>query len=172
MKRAATGLHDTRTGQNMKDEDAAKAYDAVWAFVASAEQALPLLRKRLRPVPRPDTKIVTRLIADLDSDNFDVRQHAMKELSKLGDVVIPDALYSWRWSRRAPFTPTSRKTTSPRSAFWKNAGSRFASARQRPSTRQATELRNLFSNSVKAKMVKFTDRGSWRVWLVFASARR
>jgi dipeptidyl aminopeptidase/acylaminoacyl peptidase len=74
----------------LKDEDAAKAYDAVWRLVASAEQALPLLRKHLRPVPRPDTKIVTQLIADLDSDNFDVRQHAMKELSKLGDVIIPD----------------------------------------------------------------------------------
>jgi RNA polymerase sigma factor (sigma-70 family) len=73
----------------LMDEDAAKAYDAVWMLSASAEQAVPILAKHLRPVPRPDAKIVSQLIADLDSDNFSVRQRAMKELSKFGDAITP-----------------------------------------------------------------------------------
>jgi hypothetical protein len=73
----------------LTDEDAAKAYDAVWMLVASAERAVPFLREHLPPAPRPDPTTVTRLIADLDSDNFNVRQRAMKELSKLGDAIAP-----------------------------------------------------------------------------------
>ncbi|HTU92216.1 MAG TPA: sigma-70 family RNA polymerase sigma factor [Gemmataceae bacterium] len=73
----------------MANEDAAKAYDAVWALVAAPEQAVALLQKHLPLVPRPDAKTVARLIADLDSDNFMVRQKATEELSKLGDAIAP-----------------------------------------------------------------------------------
>jgi HEAT repeat protein len=41
-------------------------------------------------VPRPDAKTIARLIADLDSDDFMVRQKATEELSKLGDAIAPD----------------------------------------------------------------------------------
>jgi RNA polymerase sigma factor (sigma-70 family) len=70
-------------------EDATKAYDAVWMLVASAEQAVPFLQKHLRPVPRPDAKVVARLIADLDSNDFPVRDKATEELGKLGDAAAP-----------------------------------------------------------------------------------
>jgi len=73
----------------LSNEDAAKAYDAVWALVAAPEQAVPLLQKHLPPVPRPDAKTVAHLIADLDSDHFMVRQKATEELSKLGDAITP-----------------------------------------------------------------------------------
>jgi hypothetical protein len=73
----------------LANEDAAKAYDAVWMLVASGEQSVPSLQKHLRPVSRPDAEMVSRLIADLDSDYFNVRQHAMEELSKLGDTITP-----------------------------------------------------------------------------------
>jgi RNA polymerase sigma factor (sigma-70 family) len=72
------------------DEDTAKAYDAVWKLVAAPEQAVPFLQKHLPPVPRPDAQAVARLIADLDSDEFPVRQKATKELAKLGDAIAPD----------------------------------------------------------------------------------
>ncbi|MHB1424185.1 MAG: sigma-70 family RNA polymerase sigma factor [Gemmataceae bacterium] len=74
---------------SLANEDAAKAYDAVWALVAAPEQAVPFLQKHLPPVPRPDAKIVSRLIAELDSDEFVVRQKATDELSKLGDAIAP-----------------------------------------------------------------------------------
>jgi WD40 repeat protein len=69
--------------------DASKAYDAVWQLVAAPEQAIPFLRKHLPPVPRPDAKAVARWIADLDSEDFTVRQKATDELSKLGDTIAP-----------------------------------------------------------------------------------
>lgn len=74
---------------DLANEDAAKAYDAVWALVAAPEQAVPFLEKHLPPVPRPDEKTVALLIADLDSDDFNVRQNATEELSKLGDAITP-----------------------------------------------------------------------------------
>ncbi|SRR5579883_939430 len=72
---------------DLTNEDAAKAYDAVWRFIAAPEQAVPFLRKHLSPVPRPDAKAIARWIADLDSDDFAVRQKAMEELNKLGRTV-------------------------------------------------------------------------------------
>ncbi|MGH7222681.1 MAG: WD40 repeat domain-containing protein, partial [Gemmataceae bacterium] len=65
------------------------AYDALWSFVAAPEQAVPLLRMHLRPAPRTDAKIVARLIADLDSNDFTIRQKATEELSKLGGAAAP-----------------------------------------------------------------------------------
>ncbi len=73
----------------LMNEDAAKAYDAVWSFVAAGEEAVPFLQKHLPPIPRPDAKLVARLIADLDSNDFSVRDKATEELSKLGDAAAP-----------------------------------------------------------------------------------
>lgn len=73
----------------LANEDAAKAYDAVWRLVAAPEQAVPFLREHLPPVPRPDAKAVARWIADLDSDDFMARQKATEEMGKLGDAIAP-----------------------------------------------------------------------------------
>lgn len=71
----------------LKNEDSARAYDAVWALVADAQQAVPFLQKHLPPVPRADAKTIARLIADLDSDDYQARQKAAEELGKYGDAV-------------------------------------------------------------------------------------
>jgi RNA polymerase sigma factor (sigma-70 family) len=73
----------------LANDDAAKAYDAVWTLAAAPEQAVPFLKKHLPPAPRPDDQAVARWIADLDSDSFMVRQNASKELAKLGDTLTP-----------------------------------------------------------------------------------
>jgi WD40 repeat protein len=73
----------------LANDDAAKAYDAVWALAAAPEQAVPFLRKRLPPVPIPDANLVARHIAELDSDDFATRQRAAEELSKYGDAITP-----------------------------------------------------------------------------------
>jgi RNA polymerase sigma factor (sigma-70 family) len=73
----------------LANEDAAKAYDAVWTLAAAPEQAVPFLRKKLPPLPLSNTKRIARLIADLDSDVFNVRELATKELSKLSMVAAP-----------------------------------------------------------------------------------
>jgi hypothetical protein len=71
----------------LANEDAAKAYDAVWTLVAAPEQAVPFLCKHLPPLPRPEAKTVARLIADLDSNDFREREKVVEELSKLGDAA-------------------------------------------------------------------------------------
>ena len=70
-------------------EDAAKAYRAVWTLAVSTGQAIELLEGRLRPTPVRDPKRVARLIADLDSDEFETREAAMKELAKAGPGAAP-----------------------------------------------------------------------------------
>jgi hypothetical protein len=74
---------------DLANEDAAKAYDALWRLAAVPEQAVPFLRQHMPPVPRPDAKALARWIADLDSEDFMVRQKATDELSKLGDAITP-----------------------------------------------------------------------------------
>jgi RNA polymerase sigma factor (sigma-70 family) len=70
-------------------DDAARAYRAAGRLAADPTQAVVLLRERLRPVLPPDARRIARLIADLDSEIFAVRDGAVKELARLGDVAAP-----------------------------------------------------------------------------------
>jgi hypothetical protein len=68
---------------------APRAYHAIWNLVAAPDKALPLLGERLRPVPAADPQHLARLIADLDSNQFTVREEATRELAKLGEQAAP-----------------------------------------------------------------------------------
>lgn len=69
-------------------DDAAKAQRAVWQLIAAPEQSVRFLQARLRPVPSSVTpEQIGRLIADLDSARFLVREKATAELEKLGDLA-------------------------------------------------------------------------------------
>ena len=74
---------------DLMSEDAAKAYEVVWRLIVAPEQAVAFLRKHLPPVPRPDDKRVQRLLVDLGSDEFAVRQRATDELAVLGEAIAP-----------------------------------------------------------------------------------
>jgi hypothetical protein len=69
-------------------EDAAAAYRAVQALSADPARSIPYLRQRLHPVAAIDDKHLTRLITDLDSDHFEVRDRATKDLEKLGEQAV------------------------------------------------------------------------------------
>jgi hypothetical protein len=69
--------------------DAALAYQAMCILRASPRQAVPLLEKHLKPVPRPDAKRIAEALRNLDSDRFTVRNQAAKELEDLGEAVEP-----------------------------------------------------------------------------------
>ena len=58
-------------------------------FDRRAEQTLPLLREYLRPLPAANPKETARRLADLDGDDFDVREKAEKELREQGKLVEP-----------------------------------------------------------------------------------
>jgi WD40 repeat protein len=74
---------------DLANEDAAKAYRSGWTLIAAAEQTIPFLRARLQPATAPDPKRLSRLLADLDSDQFPVRVKAQEELEKLGEAAEP-----------------------------------------------------------------------------------
>src|SRR6185503_19962498 len=67
--------------------DAAAAYRAIGKLSASPQQSVPFLTERLKAQPTPDPRRIARLIADLDSGRFKVRQQATLELERLGPGV-------------------------------------------------------------------------------------
>jgi hypothetical protein len=69
--------------------DAARAHRALWALAAAPGQAVSMFREQLRPVIAADPERVARLLADLDSDDFAVRDKATKQLQKMGEAALP-----------------------------------------------------------------------------------
>jgi WD40 repeat protein len=82
-------------------ETATTADRAGWVLAAAPGQAVPLLRERLRPVPAPDRQRVARLVADLDREDFAVRDRATRELARLGELARP-ALAKAQAARPSP----------------------------------------------------------------------
>jgi hypothetical protein len=68
--------------------DAEAAYQAIRRLAASPTDMLPYLDKQLKPVVGADARRVARLIADLDSEQFAVRERAFKELEGLGETAF------------------------------------------------------------------------------------
>jgi hypothetical protein len=71
----------------LTDKDAAKGVQAC-AELYGAKKVVPFLKENLKAdklkLPKADDKKVAKLIEDLDSDSFDVRENAEAELVKLG----------------------------------------------------------------------------------------
>jgi WD40 repeat protein len=74
---------------DLAGEDAARAYRAIQVLTAVPEQSVPFLREQVRPVPAADPKHLARLIAGLDAKQFSEREHATRELEKLGRLARP-----------------------------------------------------------------------------------
>lgn len=75
--------------QELASKDASKAYHAFCRLVANRKQTPSLVRSHVQPVPAAWGQRVNRLVADLQSDEFPVRQMAEKELEQLGARVVP-----------------------------------------------------------------------------------
>jgi WD40 repeat protein len=65
--------------------DARKARRAMWKLVADPDRSVAFLKKHVLAIPSLDGEKVARLVADLDSDDFDKREAADEELAKLGE---------------------------------------------------------------------------------------
>jgi WD40 repeat protein len=63
--------------------DGIKSWRAAGALIAAAKQAVPLLKMRL-PAETVDEKRLARLLTEVDSDVFAVREKATDELAELG----------------------------------------------------------------------------------------
>jgi WD40 repeat protein len=76
--------------EDLAGEDACPAYAAIGDLAAVHEQAVPFLKARLQPAVAAATDPqVGRLIADLDDDQFGVRERATRELARLGRLARP-----------------------------------------------------------------------------------
>jgi hypothetical protein len=69
--------------------EARKAHRAIWTLAAAPAQAVPFLADHLRPVAGVDAKRVEKLLADLDSERFAVREAAARELTEMGQQIEP-----------------------------------------------------------------------------------
>ncbi len=74
---------------DLASSDARKAHAAIWALVAAPQQAVPLLRDRLRPVPAVPADKLKQLLADLDSNQFARREAASRQLADLEAMAEP-----------------------------------------------------------------------------------
>jgi RNA polymerase sigma factor (sigma-70 family) len=70
-------------------KDAPRAFHARWALASAPEKAMPLLTKHLHPARPADPQRLRQLVADLESEQFTVREKAQEELAKLGDLAEP-----------------------------------------------------------------------------------
>jgi WD40 repeat protein len=75
--------------QDLESENAVSAFNAVCALAAVPDKAVPYLKEHLRPAVAVDAATVNRLIAGLDSEQFEVRKKANEELAKLGEAAVP-----------------------------------------------------------------------------------
>jgi hypothetical protein len=75
--------------EELAGADAARAYIAVRRLSAVPYAALSVLRTKLKPAPEVDAKTIRRLLAELDSNVFAVRQKAFEQLDDLGELAAP-----------------------------------------------------------------------------------
>jgi RNA polymerase sigma factor (sigma-70 family) len=80
--------------------DAVQAYDAVWSLTAAPGAAVRILRERLRSAPAATGEQMKRLIADLDSRSFAVREKATRELRGWARSRSPRCGRRWRVTHR------------------------------------------------------------------------
>ncbi len=71
------------------DAGTKKAHQGIAALIRSPQLAVPFLKERVKPVPRPDQKRIDQALVDLDSRNFRTREKAAKELEQLGQLAVP-----------------------------------------------------------------------------------
>jgi dipeptidyl aminopeptidase/acylaminoacyl peptidase len=80
-----TGKEMDALWADLGGDDARKAYAALRTLRAAPADSLPYLSDRLKPKPAgADAKKIADLIAALDSDDFDTREKATKDLEGLG----------------------------------------------------------------------------------------
>jgi RNA polymerase sigma factor (sigma-70 family) len=74
---------------DLADADAAKAWEAVDRLAAAPKEALAFLRGRVKPYPTAAADVTRKLLADLDSDSFEIREAAVKRMKELGPQAEP-----------------------------------------------------------------------------------
>jgi WD40 repeat protein len=75
--------------RDLSGADAGRAYRAMTTLHADGMESVRFLKERLKAVPATDARQIARWVADLDADDFEVRQKATAALAKLGELAEP-----------------------------------------------------------------------------------
>jgi WD domain, G-beta repeat len=75
--------------RRLQGDDAVRAYRAVRALAGSPRQAVPFLAERVAGLHPVAPERVARLIAELDANEFEVREKATAELQRAGPGALP-----------------------------------------------------------------------------------
>src|SRR4051794_4839591 len=75
--------------EELKGEDAARAYQAIRGLAAVPEKAVPFLAARLLPPPAAGDGRMPRLLDDLNANSFRTRERATRELEKMAMLALP-----------------------------------------------------------------------------------
>jgi RNA polymerase sigma factor (sigma-70 family) len=78
--------------------ESADAYPAVLSLANAPKQSVAYLRARVAADKLPDPKVIARWLADLDDEEFEVRETASRELARLGKAAEAEL----RRARAAP----------------------------------------------------------------------
>jgi WD40 repeat protein len=79
-----------RLWTDLEQGDAKQAHLALAELIAAGEEAVNFLAGRLEPARRLPPEQLTRLLTDLDSEEFERRDKATRELEKVADRIRPD----------------------------------------------------------------------------------
>jgi WD40 repeat protein len=67
--------------------EGAKAHGLIWAMTSDPKKAVDVIKDKLRATPPADPKRIAKLIADLDSDDFETRKKASQALEGIPQAV-------------------------------------------------------------------------------------
>ena len=72
---------------DLAESAAARAWQAIQRLSAAPSQSVPFVAKRISPVPKVDEGQLTQWISNLASEQFAVREQAMADLEKAGELA-------------------------------------------------------------------------------------
>lgn len=77
--------------RSLLDPDPEKAWPAMAKLLTAPEQSIKLIARHVRPIPKVTDAMLTRIIRDLDAEEFAKREAASTELERLGSAAVPRA---------------------------------------------------------------------------------
>jgi WD40 repeat protein len=75
--------------QVLATNDGAKAFTAICDLTASPTEAVAWIKDKIKPAAAAEMKFIEDLIAQVDDDQFKVREKATSELYKIGEPIVP-----------------------------------------------------------------------------------
>jgi RNA polymerase sigma factor (sigma-70 family) len=74
---------------DLASKEGNRVYSSIWRLSEAGDLSVAFLREQVLKAKDDDTEKVRRLIKDLDSDIFEVREKAAKQLAEAGELVAP-----------------------------------------------------------------------------------